>query len=160
MNTAPAFILGPHSDEKSFWRRVYEFASRIVLDGALAQVIVKPFIPKRTLRQNARLWAMLTDISEQIPWLVNEELVCMCPEEWKDVLTASLRGELRVARGINGGIVLLGISTSRMNTQMMSDLIELMFAFGNDRGVRWGDDAKAEALPAPAAEVEAEVALA
>lgn len=160
MNNAPAFILGPHSDEKSFWRRVYDFASRIVVDGALAQVVVKPFIPKRTLRQNARLWAMLTDISEQIPWVVNEELITMCPEDWKTLLSASLRAELRVARGIDGGIVLLGVSTSRMDVEMMGCLIDLMFAFGNDRGVRWGDDAKAEALPAPAVEVEAEAAFA
>lgn len=160
MNDLPTFILGPHADEKSFWRRVYEFANAVLTTGKLAQIIVKPFTPRRTLRQNARMWAMLTDISEQIPWVVNDELVMMCPADWKLVLTASLRHEMRIARGIDGGMVLLGMGTSGMDAETMSNLIELLFAFGNERGVKWGDDAKPEALPAPKPDLESAGALA
>lgn len=158
MKDDPSFIIGPQTNLKTVFLRVYELVLFLLKGGSLVQIIVKVFKPRRTLRQNARCWAMLTDISEQIPWMVNDELVTMCAADWKDVLTASLRQEMRIARGIDGGIVLLGLRTSGMTVETMSELIELMLAFGNERGVKWGDDAKPEALPAPKpdpAEVEA-----
>lgn len=93
----------------------------------------------RSGEQNARMWAMLTDISKQVPWAVNGRLVNMPPGDWKDVLTASFKREQRIAAGIDGGFVMLGQRTSKMTLSDMSDLIELMTAFGSERGVRWTD---------------------
>jgi hypothetical protein len=92
---------------------------------------------KRRDAQNRLMWAMLADISAQILWSVNGQMQRLDPEEWKDLLTASLTSEMRVAQGVNGGIVLLGKRTSKMTVKEMTNLIELMYAFGTDRGVRF-----------------------
>jgi hypothetical protein len=88
---------------------------------------------KRSLDQNAALWAALTDISHQVEWHGQK----LSPEDWKHILTAGLRREQRMAPGISGGWVLLGQSTSQMNKQEFSDLLELAFAFGIEKGVKF-----------------------
>lgn len=99
------------------------------------RVEIKP--RTRSLAQNDMLWSILTDISRQVQFVVNGALVSVAPEEVKDILTAGLRRETRMAMGIDGGMVLLGQRTSKMTVSEMKDLIELAYAFGNDRGVEW-----------------------
>ena len=41
----------------------------------------------RNSEQNAKMWAILGEISKQVNWHGNY----LTPENWKDVLTASLR---------------------------------------------------------------------
>lgn len=86
----------------------------------------------RTLAQNARLWAMLTDISRQVEWYGRR----LSPEEWKHVFTAALSKQ-DVVPGIDGGFVVLGKSTSQMTKAEMCELQTLMEAFGAERGVRF-----------------------
>lgn len=101
------------------------------------EIVLRPQRAKRTLEQNAKMWAMLHDIARQIPWVVNGISQFIEPEEWKDIFTAALKQELRVAAGIDGGMVLLGRRTRKMTVKEMRDLIELMTAFGAERGVRF-----------------------
>src|SRR5690606_30424718 len=77
------------------------------------------------------------DISRQVEFVVNGELVKVSPEEVKDNLTASLKRETRMTMGIDGGMVLLGQRTSKMTVRQMTELIELAHAFGTERGVEW-----------------------
>lgn len=93
----------------------------------------------RTLEQNARMWAMLTDIARQCTFVVDGKPEHLSPEEVKDVMTAALRKHQRMAVGIDGGLVILGHHTSRMTVADMRDLIDLMFAFGVERGVQWSE---------------------
>lgn len=95
--------------------------------------------PKRSLEQNDRMWAMLTEISQQLEWVVDGALRKLAPEEWKDILTAGLKREQRVAQGIDGGFVILGQRTSKMTKRELSDLIELIAAFGAERGVKFSE---------------------
>lgn len=90
----------------------------------------------RSLDQNAKLWACLNDISEQVNWHGRK----LASEEWKHVFTAALKKQ-DVVPGIDGGFVVLGQSTSRMRVSEMRDLIELISAFGAEHGVSFGDDA-------------------
>ncbi|MEX3614723.1 MAG: recombination protein NinB [Burkholderia gladioli] len=99
-------------------------------DGYMVEV--KP--PTRTLAQNARMWAMLKDVSQQVEWHGER----LSDEDWKHVFSASLRQQ-RAVPGIDGGFVVLGQSTRHMTTREMSDLIELMHAFGAERNVRWSE---------------------
>lgn len=99
------------------------------------RVEIKP--RTRTLAQNDMMWSILTDISRQVEFIVNGALVRVEPEEVKDILTAGLRRETRMAMGIDGGMVLLGQRTSKMNVRQMTELIELAYAFGNEKGVEW-----------------------
>lgn len=91
----------------------------------------------RTLEQNAIMWSILTDISRQVDFVVNGQLVKVSPEEVKDILSASLKRETRIAMGVDGGMVILGQRTSKMTVRQMSELIELAHAFGAEKGVVW-----------------------
>jgi len=93
----------------------------------------------RTLPQNSRMWAMLTDVSRQVRWPVDGELQLLSKEDWKVVFSAGLNRHQRIAKGIEGGFVMLGISTSKLNKADMAMLIEIMFAFGAEHDVRWTD---------------------
>lgn len=86
----------------------------------------------RTLDQNAALWPALTDISQQVDWYGNR----MTPEEWKDVFSAALTKQ-RVVPGLDGGFVVCGQRTSKMGKREFSDLLDLIHAFGAERGVQW-----------------------
>ena len=91
----------------------------------------------RTLDQNALLWSCLTDIAKQVQWPVNGRHEHLTADEWKEIFSASLKQEQRMAMGLQGGFVMLGERTSRMTIRQMTELIELMHAFGNERGVQW-----------------------
>jgi hypothetical protein len=92
--------------------------------------------PRRSLEANAKMWSMLTDIATQIDWYG----VKLTPEDYKDICSASLR-KARVVPGIDpGSFVPLGMRTSDMTKEEMSNLIELIAAFGAERGVIFHDD--------------------
>jgi hypothetical protein len=93
-------------------------------------VEIKP--KTRSLEQNAALWAMLADVSRQVDWHGQK----LTPEDWKHVFSASLKQQ-RAVPGLDGGFVVLGQSTSKMTVREMSDLIEIISAFGAERGVRF-----------------------
>lgn len=96
------------------------------------EVQVKP--PTRNLIQNAKLWAVLTDLATQVDWHGNR----LAAEEWKDLLTAGLKRQ-KVVPGTDGGFVAIGARTSQMSKADMSELIECAIAFGAQRGVVWSD---------------------
>lgn len=87
----------------------------------------------RTVEQNKIMWGMLGDLAKQQRWPVNGSMIYMTSDDWKDVMTAALRKHHRIASGIDGGAVVLGMRTSKMLKTEMTDLIELMLAFGANR---------------------------
>jgi hypothetical protein len=123
--TEPRFFVMAHPQARS---RAID-AIKDAPDGW--EVHVKP--PKRSTDQNAKLWAMLTDVSQQVDWYGKR----LTTEDWKHVFSASLR-KLQVVPNLDGsGFVALGLSTSRLSKRDFSDLIELISAFGAERGVCW-----------------------
>lgn len=86
----------------------------------------------RSSEQNARMWAMLSEVSAQVNWHGNR----LTPEEWKDVFSASLNRQ-KVVPGLDGGFVVLGQRTSKMTRAEMSELQELIEAFGAQQGVKF-----------------------
>jgi hypothetical protein len=95
--------------------------------------------PTRTLEQNSKLWACLSDIARQVQWPVDGKLQFLSPEDWKDVLSAGLHKEQRVAQGIEGGFVILGQRTSQMSKRQLAELIEFIQYFGAEKGVVWSE---------------------
>lgn len=92
--------------------------------------------PTRNLEQNAAMWAMLTDVSEQVVWHGRK----LSPESWKHVFTSSLKKQ-DVAPNLDGtGFVVLGQSTSNMTKQEMSDLLELITCFGAQHDVQFNQN--------------------
>jgi hypothetical protein len=96
------------------------------------EVVIRPHKSKRSLDQNAKMWAMLSDVSRQVEWYGRH----LSPEDWKDVFTAALK-RLDVVPGIEGGFVVIGAHTSKMSVQEMADMIECIYAFGSERDVVW-----------------------
>lgn len=86
----------------------------------------------RSTEQNARMWALLTDVSRQVDWYGQK----LTPDEWKDVFSASLKKQKAVP-GLDGGFVILGQRTSKMSIREMGELMELIEAFGAQKGVRF-----------------------
>ena len=90
----------------------------------------------RSLEQNAAQWPILQAFADQLQWPVNGRMVSMSPDEWKDVLTAAFQGEtVRLAMGLNGGVVMLGLRTSRMGKQRFSEWLSFLQATADLRGV-------------------------
>ena len=95
---------------------------------------------KRSLPQNDRMWAMLTEVAEQVPWHGTR----LRPDDWKLIFLDALKRELRMVPNLDGtGFVNLGRSSSDLTKSEMSDLIELIFEFGSRNGVQFQDDAEA-----------------
>lgn len=92
---------------------------------------------RRSLPQNDRMWAMLTDIARQLPW----HGVKLTPDDWKLVFLDALKREVRMVPNIDGnGFVNLGRSSSDLSKQEMGDLLDLIAEFGARHGVQFGDD--------------------
>lgn len=96
------------------------------------RVQLKAQTETRTIKQNAMMWSCLTDLSKQVDWYGQK----LSPDDWKHVLTASLRKQ-RAVPGIDGGFVVIGLSTSKMTIQEMIEMVDLCHAFGSDKGVNW-----------------------
>ncbi|WP_372438247.1 recombination protein NinB [Pseudomonas chlororaphis subsp. aureofaciens] len=121
---------------RDVFKLAYLFATELSAIGAV-EIIVRPVKSRRTLEQNAKLWAMLGDISRQVQWPVNGVMQHLDSEDWKALMTAAARQEIRMAQGINGGVVMLGESTKRMTVAELGDVIECMYVFGAEKGVVW-----------------------
>ena len=101
--------------------------------------------PTRSTDQNAAQWPILEAFAEQLQWPVNGAMVNLSAEEWKDVLTAAFQGEtVRLAMGLNGGVVMLGLRTSQMSKRRFSEWLEFLHATAALRGVTvYADEAEA-----------------
>lgn len=108
------------------------------LKGGPVRLILTRVEENRTTDQNRKLWPMLNDLSEQVTWYGYK----LTPTEWKDFSTAALKRH-RMVPGMDGGIVMVGLSTSRMSKRVFCDLIECMYAFGTEQGVQWSEPALA-----------------
>jgi len=92
---------------------------------------------KRTTEQSDRMWAMLTDLSRQTLWHGQK----LSTEDWKLLFMAGLNQEMRIVPNLAGnGFVNLGRSSSKLSKSEMSDLITLIQAFGDERGVVFGGE--------------------
>ncbi len=98
--------------------------------------------PKRSLPQNDRMWAMLTEIATQLPW----HGIKLSADDWKLLFLDALKRELRMVPNIDGnGFVNLGRSSSDLSKAEMADLITLIEQFGANHGVVFHDPEAAHA---------------
>jgi len=96
--------------------------------------------PQRSIPQNDRMWAMLTDVATQVDW----HGVRLSPDDWKLIFLDALNRELRMVPNIDGnGFVNLSRSSSDLTKAEMTDLIELIHAFGANHSVQFQDTERA-----------------
>lgn len=92
--------------------------------------------PRRNSDQNALLWVLLQAFADQLQWPVNGAMTTLAAEDWKHILSAAFRRETaRVAMGLNGGMVMLGMRTSKMGKREFAEFIEFIQSVAADRGV-------------------------
>jgi len=91
----------------------------------------------RTESQNRLMWPILSEFSKQLDWPINGHMVKMDADDWKDVLTCAWKREtVRLAMGMDGGVVMLGQRTSRFTKAEFAEFIEFLYASAADRGVK------------------------
>lgn len=89
----------------------------------------------RTDAQNRMMHSILKDLSDQVEWFGKK----LTPDGWKNMLTGHLAGVELVPNFDGTGFVSLtkGKPTSSMTKREISDLFELAWSFGSDKGVQW-----------------------
>lgn len=126
-----AHLINPVQARQPF-EQAWMLAKSLLMAGHRLTLEVRP--EKRSDAQNRRLWAMLGEIARQVDWYGQK----LTAEEWKHVFSASLAKQ-KVVPGLDGGFVVLGLSTSKMTKGEMSDMQTLMEAFGADKGVTFSE---------------------
>lgn len=105
-------------------------------DGARVEVKAE----RRTLDQNSKMWAGLTDIATQLPWHGRK----LRPDDWKILFLDALKREVEAVPNLDGtGFVNIGRSSSDLSKAEMADMITLIEEFGARHGVVFGDEARA-----------------
>lgn len=92
--------------------------------------------PKRTVDQNSRMWASLTDVAEQAEHCGRK----YDPNTWKAIFLSALGRETVFVPSLDGsGLIPIGQSSSDLSKGEMSDLLELMYSWGAANGVTFHD---------------------
>lgn len=95
--------------------------------------------PRRTLPQNDRFWAMLTDIAQQKEHLGRRYTT----DQWKVLMMHACGREVQFLPALDGStFVPWGQSSSDLSKEEMTELIEFMFAWGAENGVMFNDPAR------------------
>lgn len=111
--------------------------AKLLVDRAPEGCVVNIRQPTRTDDQNAKMWAMLSDVSQAMP-----EGRRHTPEDWKAIFMNACGWEVQFIEGLDGRPFPQGFRSSRLTKKQMSDLIEYIQAFGDQQGVVWSDEAR------------------
>ena len=95
--------------------------------------------PKRPLDQNAAMWRLLTKVAEQHQHFGQR----LTPDDYRLLFLDALKRETRMVPALdNAGWVALGRSTSKLSTEEMSDLLELITAWCVQNGIDIDDSSE------------------
>ncbi len=109
-----------------------------LIDAAPVNAVLTIAPPKRTIPQNSRFWAMLSDVSRAKP-----EGRTHTPETWRDLFMHAMGHSVRFEMGLNGEPFPAGFRSSKLTVAQMGDLMEFIAAWGAERGVTFSDEARA-----------------
>ena len=108
--------------------------SQMINKGLFAgEVVCTLSRPLRTPKQNDKLHPLIRDVQTQVEWmgLITEE-------EWRYFFSGIIQGQKPVPTP-EGGIIMIGGSSRKLNKKQMSDCIEYIYAFGSERQVKWSE---------------------
>lgn len=85
--------------------------------------------------QNRKLWPMLQDIQQQVP-----DMRTFSQDDIKSRFLNALGTEMRFLPTLeNDGMFPVGLRSSTLTVAQFSGLIELLYQYGAQHGVRWSD---------------------
>lgn len=106
-----------------------------IVRNAPAGSVVNVKAPTRTTDQNAKMWAMLSDISRARP-----EGRQWTTEAWKCAFMHARGWQCQFAEGLDGsGPFPIGFRTSKLSKSQMADLITTIQEYGDRHGVEWSE---------------------
>lgn len=111
-----------------------------MIDRAPVDAVVTIKEATRSLDQNARLWAMLSDVSRAKP-----EGRMHTPEVWKNLMMHACGHAVQFELGLDGKPFPVGFRSSRLTKSEMSDLMEFVAEYGARHDVLWTDRTYGEA---------------
>jgi hypothetical protein len=128
-------------------------AQTVILHGPSQRSFAKSLIDKapggavltireatRSIEQNSKLWAMLSDISRAKP-----DGRMHTPEVWKCLAMHACGHAVQFELGLNGQPFPTGYRSSRLTKSEMGDLIEFLYQYGAEKGVVWTEPERAAA---------------
>lgn len=112
-----------------------------LIDRAPVGAVVTVRAATRSTEQNAKMWAMLSDISRAKPegrhWV---------PETWKAAFMHCLGHQIQFCEGLdNSGPFPLGFRSSRLSVSQMADLITCIQEYGDRHSVVFSEPKQREA---------------
>lgn len=110
-------------------------SAKNLIDRAPFNAVVTIREQTRSTDQNAKMWAMLSDISRAKPGGR-----CHTPEVWKCLFMHACGHAVQFELGLNGQPFPTGFKSSRLSKSQMSDLIEFIYGFGAENGISWTDE--------------------
>lgn len=114
--------------------RQREFAKQLI-DAAQIGDVVRIGAETRSEKQNRKMWPMLTDIRNQVEWLGE-----FTTEDIKLMFLNRLGAELRFLPTLERqGMFPVGLKSSTLTKKQFSALIELLYQFGAEHGVKWSE---------------------
>lgn len=105
-----------------------------LIDAAPLDAVVNVREATRNKDQNARMWAMLSDVSRAKP-----DGRKHTPEVWKAIFMHALGHESRFISGLDGEPFPVGFRSSRLTVRQMADLITFIAEYGDRHGIRWSE---------------------
>ncbi len=116
-------------------RVAWDISGSLTQDGKRVQITIEPIT--RSMEQNAKLHAMLSDIARQKTWGGKKLSV----EQWKMIFVSGHRiatgGEVEMAVGLEGEVINLRESTAKMSVKRCASLIEYIQAWAADNDVKF-----------------------
>ena len=109
--------------------------AKSLIDRAGPDYIVNVKAPTRNNDQNAKMWAMLSDISRAKPNGRN-----WTPDTWKCAFMQVLGHQVQFCEGLDdSGPFPMGFKSSSLTVRQMADLITVMQEYGDRHGVNWSE---------------------
>jgi hypothetical protein len=104
------------------------------IDQAPPGVLMKLSSTSRTLAQNDKLWALLSEVSRAKP-----KGLRYTPDQWKCLFMHALGFEILYMEGLSGEPFPAGFRSSRLSKSQMSDLIEFIYSWGAENNVEFNE---------------------
>lgn len=115
-----------------------EFIKELPMDDKRPLVVkIQPMT--RSLEQNSKLHALLSDISKQCEFNGQKRDI----DTWKMIMVSAHKiatgGKAEMVIGLEGEVINLRESTAQMGVQRLASLIEYITAWGVENGVKFND---------------------
>ena len=106
-----------------------------LIEQAPADAIVTVKEATRNNAQNAKMWAMLADVSRAKP-----DGRRHTTDVWKALFMHACEHQVQFMQALEDDTMFpIGFRSSRLTVRQMADLITFIDAWGSEKGVRWSD---------------------